>query len=311
MDIAILAIALLAILLGAELFTNGVEWAGHKLGLAEGAVGSVLAAVGTALPETMIPLIAIVVTGTEGANEVGVGAILGAPFMLSTLAMFVTGVAVLVTRRGQPGDTPMPVDVKRHRPRHALVRGRLRHRARGRVRPERPGLAALGRRGGAAHHVRAVRSPAPPGRGDPQRSERPRAAPPPSARPEGAAAGRPAAAPDRRRPGRDRPRLHHRRGVRVRRRRRGPGPLLRPRRGAAGPDHRPHRDGAAGEVQQRDLGAPDEGHPGDGQPDRGDGVPGHHPDGHRPPVRQRALGDRQRDVPRLRLGPHRLSPPRR
>ncbi len=111
MDLVILAVALLAILLGAELFTNGVEWAGHKLGLAEGAVGSVLAAVGTALPETMIPLIAIVVTGTEGANEVGVGAILGAPFMLSTLAMFVTGVAVLVTRRGQPGDTPMPVDV--------------------------------------------------------------------------------------------------------------------------------------------------------------------------------------------------------
>jgi cation:H+ antiporter len=110
-DIAILAIALLVILLGAELFTNGVEWAGHKLGLAEGAVGSVLAAVGTALPETMIPLIAILVTGTEGANEIGVGAILGAPFMISTLAMFVTGVAVLVVRRGQPSDTPMPVDV--------------------------------------------------------------------------------------------------------------------------------------------------------------------------------------------------------
>ena len=66
MDLAILAIALLAILLGAELFTNGIEWFGHKLDLAEGAVGSVLAAVGTALPETMIPLIAIVVTGTEG-----------------------------------------------------------------------------------------------------------------------------------------------------------------------------------------------------------------------------------------------------
>jgi cation:H+ antiporter len=110
-DILILALALLAILIGAELFTNGVEWAGHKLGLAEGAVGSVLAAVGTALPETMIPLIAILVTGTEGANEVGVGAILGAPFMLSTLAMFVTGVAVLVVRRGQPAGAPMPVDV--------------------------------------------------------------------------------------------------------------------------------------------------------------------------------------------------------
>jgi cation:H+ antiporter len=109
MDLIILALAFVTILLGAELFTNGIEWFGHKLELAEGAVGSVLAAVGTALPETMIPLIAILVTGTPGANEVGVGAILGAPFMLATLAMFVTGVAVLSVRRGRPGGDIMPV----------------------------------------------------------------------------------------------------------------------------------------------------------------------------------------------------------
>ena len=109
MDLVILAVAFGTILLGAELFTNGIEWFGHKLGLAEGAVGSVLAAVGTALPETMIPLIAILVTGTKAANEVGVGAILGAPFMLSTLAMFVTGVAVLVAGRGRPDGDVMSV----------------------------------------------------------------------------------------------------------------------------------------------------------------------------------------------------------
>ena len=63
-------------------------------------VGSVLAAVGTALPETMIPIIAIIFVGTEAAEEVGIGAILGAPFMLSTAAMFVTGVAVLAFARG-------------------------------------------------------------------------------------------------------------------------------------------------------------------------------------------------------------------
>jgi cation:H+ antiporter len=97
-DIVVLLVALVVILIGAELFTNGIEWFGHKLGLAEGAVGSVLAAVGTALPETMIPLIAILFGGGS-ADEVGIGAILGAPFMLATLAMFVTGVAILVTRR--------------------------------------------------------------------------------------------------------------------------------------------------------------------------------------------------------------------
>ena len=90
-DVLVLLVSLVVILFAAELFTNGIEWMGRKLGLGEGAVGSVLAAVGTALPETLIPIIAIVFATAEGAHEVGVGAILGAPFMLSTLAMFVTG----------------------------------------------------------------------------------------------------------------------------------------------------------------------------------------------------------------------------
>jgi cation:H+ antiporter len=110
-DVVVLLIALLVILAGAELFTNGIEWFGRKLNLAQGAVGSVLAAVGTALPETMIPIIAILfANGEDAAHEVGVGAILGAPFMLSTLAMFVTGVGVLAFRRRRPTGTRMPVD---------------------------------------------------------------------------------------------------------------------------------------------------------------------------------------------------------
>lgn len=98
-DTVILIASLGIILAGAEIFVNGVEWLGHKLNLSEGAVGSVLAAVGTALPETMIPIIAILFgNGTGVGHDIGIGAILGAPLMLSTLAMFVTGVAVLVFR---------------------------------------------------------------------------------------------------------------------------------------------------------------------------------------------------------------------
>ncbi len=98
-SIAILIVSLGIILLAAELFVNGVEWLGKKFNLSEGAVGSVLAAVGTALPETIIPIIAIVFgRGTEG-HDIGIGAILGAPLMLSTLAMFVTGLAVVIFRR--------------------------------------------------------------------------------------------------------------------------------------------------------------------------------------------------------------------
>ncbi len=111
MDLLVLAIAFVVILVGAELFTNGIEWFGRKLDLAQGAVGSVLAAVGTALPETMIPLIAIGFGGGGAANEaVGIGAILGAPFMLSTLAMFVTGVGVIYWRKRRVTGTRMVVD---------------------------------------------------------------------------------------------------------------------------------------------------------------------------------------------------------
>ena len=108
MEIVLLIGSLVIILVAAELFTNGIEWFGHRLNLAEGAVGSVLAAVATAMPETLIPLIAILGpvlvggTATQSAQAVGVGAILGAPFMLSTLAMFVTGIAIVIfARRGR------------------------------------------------------------------------------------------------------------------------------------------------------------------------------------------------------------------
>ena len=122
MDLLILLGSFVIILAGAELFTNGIEWFGRKLGLAEGAVGSVLAAVGTALPETMIPIIAILfVDGEAHSDEIGVGAILGAPFMLATLAMFVTGRRGACTRPGsRPDGDVMPVDTAGPRRGHAV-----------------------------------------------------------------------------------------------------------------------------------------------------------------------------------------------
>jgi cation:H+ antiporter len=98
-NIALLVLSLGVILVGAEVFVNGVEWLGKKLNLSEGAVGSILAAVGTALPETIIPIMAIVFGRGAAGHEIGIGAILGAPLMLSTLAMFVTGVAVILFRK--------------------------------------------------------------------------------------------------------------------------------------------------------------------------------------------------------------------
>lgn len=102
---------LLTILIGAELFTNAVEWLGSRLGLSEGAVGNLLAAVGTALPESIVPLVAFL-AGNPEAMHIGIGAILGAPFMLGTLAMFVTGFAALLLKKRRSGQMVMQVDAQ-------------------------------------------------------------------------------------------------------------------------------------------------------------------------------------------------------
>ncbi len=78
---------------GALVFTNAVEWAGVRLDLGHGAVGSILAAVATAMPESLIPIVALV-SGAEESEQVAIGAIIGAPFLLATLAMAVIGISV-------------------------------------------------------------------------------------------------------------------------------------------------------------------------------------------------------------------------
>ncbi|OGH99705.1 MAG: hypothetical protein A2104_07370 [Candidatus Melainabacteria bacterium GWF2_32_7] len=119
MDLVLTSVSLIIILflivLACVMFTNAIEHLGEELNLSEGAVGSVLAAVGTALPETIIPIVAIVgayLTGgnIEVSNEIGIGAILGAPFMLGTLAFFITGAAVLIFTHTGRRTAAMPIN---------------------------------------------------------------------------------------------------------------------------------------------------------------------------------------------------------
>jgi cation:H+ antiporter len=100
MELFLLVISFAVILAGALLFTNAIEWIGHKLSLGEGAVGSLLAAVGTALPETLIAIVALV--GATQSEEVAIGAIVGAPFLLATLAMGLVGLTAYIYRRRRP-----------------------------------------------------------------------------------------------------------------------------------------------------------------------------------------------------------------
>jgi cation:H+ antiporter len=100
MDALLLVASFAVILAGALLFTNAVEWIGHRLELGEGAVGSLLAAVGTAMPETLIAIVALI----EGSKseDVAIGAIVGAPFLLATLAMGLVGLSAYIYRRRRP-----------------------------------------------------------------------------------------------------------------------------------------------------------------------------------------------------------------
>jgi len=105
MSIGLLLIALVVILIGAETFTNALEHLGARLKISEGVTGSIFAAVGTALPETIVPVVAVLAsTGSPHIGaEVGVGAIIGAPMMLSTLSLFLMA-AFAAHKRGWAGE---------------------------------------------------------------------------------------------------------------------------------------------------------------------------------------------------------------
>lgn len=110
-----LAFYLLLILIAAEIFVNALEHLGEKLGISEGVTGSLFAAVGTALPETLVPLLAIFagLQNQKVSEEIGVGAILGAPLMLSTLSICLMALAVLRKRGVQGHLTPERVGLRR------------------------------------------------------------------------------------------------------------------------------------------------------------------------------------------------------
>ncbi len=88
-----------AIYLSCEWFVNAVEWLGQRLNVGKMAVGTILAAFGTALPESVVTLVAVTTGATEDAKNIGVGAAMGGPLALATVAYGVTGVMLLYRKR--------------------------------------------------------------------------------------------------------------------------------------------------------------------------------------------------------------------
>jgi cation:H+ antiporter len=95
-----------------EYFVNGVEWFGRKAGISQNAVGTVLAAFGTGLPESVVTFVAVVFGHDTAAKNIGVGAALGGPLVLATIAYPIVGIMLLITR-SQPAN--QPIDVNRQR----------------------------------------------------------------------------------------------------------------------------------------------------------------------------------------------------
>ena len=96
---ALLALSAAAIYLCSESFTNGVEWLGARLRLGQTATGTVLAAFGTALPESVVTLVATAFGEAPAQKDIGIGAAMGGPLALSTVAYAAVGVTLLGLRR--------------------------------------------------------------------------------------------------------------------------------------------------------------------------------------------------------------------
>jgi cation:H+ antiporter len=99
---ALLLISAAVIYLACEYFVNGVEWVGRKFAVGQHATGTILAAFGTALPESVVTFIAVVFGATAAQREIGIGAALGGPLVLSTIAYAVVGITLIANRQTLP-----------------------------------------------------------------------------------------------------------------------------------------------------------------------------------------------------------------
>ena len=97
----LLIVCAVAIYLSCEWFVNAVEWLGARLKVGKTAVGTILAAFGTALPESVVTLVAVTTGATDDAKDIGVGAAMGGPLALATLAYGITGAMLLLRHRRQ------------------------------------------------------------------------------------------------------------------------------------------------------------------------------------------------------------------
>lgn len=111
--ILVMIVAALLIYFSCELFVNGIEWVGKAFNISQSAVGSILAAFGTALPESIVTFIAVVFGANSSQKDIGVGAALGGPLVLSTIAYAVVGISIVIFSSKRKSGSCINVDGKK------------------------------------------------------------------------------------------------------------------------------------------------------------------------------------------------------
>jgi cation:H+ antiporter len=99
------------IYLACEWFVNSVEWLGLQLNVGPMAVGTILAAIGTALPESVVTLVAVTFGGGPHGAEIGVGAALGGPLVVGTIAYATVGATLIIRRWRARRAIAVPLEV--------------------------------------------------------------------------------------------------------------------------------------------------------------------------------------------------------
>jgi cation:H+ antiporter len=114
LNVVLFLLCAAAIYLSCEYFVNGVEWVGRRLGVGATATGTVLAAFGTALPESAVTFVAVVFGRNTAQKEIGVGAAVGGPLVLSTISYAVVGIVLWTAHHKlRRADTELRLDTQR------------------------------------------------------------------------------------------------------------------------------------------------------------------------------------------------------
>jgi cation:H+ antiporter len=97
--VLLLIASAIAIYFSCEYFVNAVEWVGLKLNITKNATGTILAAIGTALPESVITFVAVVFGNNSSQKEIGIGAAIGGPLVLATIAYSIVGIFFILNKK--------------------------------------------------------------------------------------------------------------------------------------------------------------------------------------------------------------------